>query len=196
MIVSGISLAAQQSPETNASVELRLVGVVRTSEGTPIPGCTLRVIQTSTGKAWVSWTDENGKFDLPGLPGGHYRVEVSQLGFAPATKELELAPGSQAPFELKLDVGTLAALNAPPAMQEPGKKLSANLAHPNDAAALQPSGEISANRARPAPAARPQPVALRLHPAEGLAPGKDNKACLARHAKAKAAGGAPSNKLA
>jgi len=50
----------------------------------------LRVIQTSTGKAWVSWTDENGKFDFPGWPSGHYRVEISQLGFcARATREMD-----------------------------------------------------------------------------------------------------------
>jgi hypothetical protein len=149
--VSGVSLTARQTPDTNASVELRLAGVVRTSEGTPIPGCTLRVIQTSTGKAWVSWTDENGKFDLPGLPGGHFRVEVSQLGFAPAIRELDLAPGPQAQFELKLEVGTLAAINAPPATRALEKALPANPAPSNEAAKPQPSGEISVNPAKTAP---------------------------------------------
>ena len=149
--VFGVSLAARQTPDTNASVELRLAGVVRTAEGTPIPGCTLRVIQTSTGKAWVSWTNENGKFDLPGLPGGHFRVEVSQLGFAPVTKELDLAPGSQALFELKLDVGTLAAINAPPATRALEKALPTTPAPSSDTAQSQSSGEATANRAKPAP---------------------------------------------
>jgi hypothetical protein len=111
--VLGVSLAAQQAPETNASAELHLTGVVRTAEGTPVPGSTLRVIQTSTGKAWVSWTNENGKFDLPGLPSGHYRVEVSQLGFATATREFDLAAESKASVDLKLDVAALATLAAP-----------------------------------------------------------------------------------
>jgi hypothetical protein len=149
--VCGVSLAARQTPDTNASVELRLAGVVRTAEGTPIPGCTLRAIQTSTGKAWVSWTNENGKFDLPGLPGGHFRVEVSQLGFAPVTKELDLAPGSQALFELKLDVGTLAAINAPPATRALEKALPTTPAPSSDTAQSQSSGEATANRAKPAP---------------------------------------------
>jgi hypothetical protein len=148
--VSGISLAAQQTPDTNASVGVRLAGVVRTSEGIPIPGCTLRVIQTSTGKAWVSWTDENGKFDLPDLPGGHYRVEGSQLGFAPATRELDLAPGPQAQFELKLEVGTLAAINGPPATRALEKALPTNPAPSSDTAQSQPSGEATPNRAKPA----------------------------------------------
>jgi hypothetical protein len=149
--VSGVSLGAQQTPDINVSSELRLAGMVRTAAGTPIPGCTLRVIQTSTGKAWVSWTDENGKFDLPGLPGGHFRVEVSQLGFAPATRELDLAPGPQAPFELKLEVGTLAAINAPPATRAPEKALPTKPAPLNEAATGQPSGEISATPAKPTP---------------------------------------------
>ena len=112
IVVSGISLAAQQAPETNSPAELRLAGVVRTTEGTPVPGSTLRVIQPSTGKAWVSWTDENGKFDLPGLPSGHFRVEVSQLGFAPASSEFDLSAELSLPVELKLQVATLAALAA------------------------------------------------------------------------------------
>ena len=96
----GISLAAQETPDANASSELRLTGAVRTAEGIPVPGATLRAIQTSSGKAWVSWTDENGKFEFPALPPGHYRIEISQLGFAPATRETDLSPASQAPLEL------------------------------------------------------------------------------------------------
>src|SRR5258707_13779557 len=126
MPVFGMSIAAQQTPDTNDPVGLRLAGVVRTAEGGPVPGSTLRVIQISTGKAWVSWTDENGKFDFPGLPGGHYRVEISQLGFAPAAREMDLAPGSQAPFELKLEIKTLAAIHALHATQESAKSVSTN----------------------------------------------------------------------
>ena len=118
IVVSGISLAAQQPPEAGSTAELRLTGIVRTTDGTPIPGSTLRVIQTTTGKTWVSWTDENGKFDLPGLPGGHFRVEVSQLGFALATREFDLTAVSKSPVEVKLDVATLAALAASRAPKE------------------------------------------------------------------------------
>jgi trimeric autotransporter adhesin len=123
--VCGISLAAQQTPDTTAPAELRLTGVVRTPEGTLVPGATLRIIQASTGKAWVSWTDENGKFELPSLPSGHFRIEISQLGFAPATKEVDFTLDSNAPLELKLDVATLAALAAPPATKESAANSSA-----------------------------------------------------------------------
>jgi hypothetical protein len=141
----GISLPAQENPETNAPAEARLTGVVRTAEGTPVPGSTLRVVQTSTGKAWVSWTDENGKFDLPGLPSGHYRVEVSQIGFASATKEIDLAQPSQTPLELKLDVGTLAAISTPPATKGPPTTSSADAGTPSETAKSQPSETTGTN---------------------------------------------------
>src|SRR5580692_6492434 len=90
-----IPLDAQNPTDTNAPAELPLTGVVRTSDGATVPGATLRAIQTSSGTAWVSWTDENGKFTFPALPAGHYRIEISQLGFAPGTQEIDLSPASQ-----------------------------------------------------------------------------------------------------
>jgi hypothetical protein len=149
--VFGISLAAQENPTAGASADVRLTGVVRTAEGTPVPGSTLRLVETSTGKVWVSWTDENGKFDLPGLLVGHYRIELSQLGFVPTAKEIDLISSSQAPVELKLDVGTLAAISAPPASQPPAKELSAPADGPaspetsKEAAKAEPSSTARAN---------------------------------------------------
>jgi len=119
----GVSLGAQ-TPVSTPPAGLRLAGIVRTPEGTPVPGATLRIIQTPTGKAWVSWTDENGKFELPGLPSGHFRIAISQLGFAPAMKEIDLAADSKAQLELKLDVATLAALAAPPTTDESASNAS------------------------------------------------------------------------
>ncbi len=114
-------LAAQETSETRPAADIPLTGVVRTSDGSAVPGATMRAIETSSGKAWVSWTDENGKFTFPALPAGHYRLEISQLGFAPATRELDLSPAVQAPVELKMDVATLAAINAPPPNESPAK---------------------------------------------------------------------------
>ena len=99
----GVPLAAQDNQDANAPADSQLAGAVRTADGTAVPGSTLRVIQTFSGKAWVTWTDENGKFEFPALPEGHFRVEISQLGFAPATKEIDLASGKQSALDLKLD---------------------------------------------------------------------------------------------
>jgi hypothetical protein len=122
LIVSfGARLAAQESSDPSAPAGPPLVGTVHALDGTAIPGSTVRAIQTSTGKAWVSWTDDSGKFQFPELPAGHYRVEISQLGFTPTTQELDLSSASQAPVDLKLSVATLAAINAPPANETSAK---------------------------------------------------------------------------
>jgi len=151
--VSGISLAAQQIPDATPPAGLRLAGVVRTPEGTLVPGATLRIIQGSTGKAWVSWTDENGKFELPGLPSGHFRIEISQLGFAPATKEVDLTADSKAPLELKLDVATLAALATPPVTKESASNSSAASPANTNPKASAPNASADAT---PGTAARPR----------------------------------------
>ena len=106
----GVPLAAQDNPDANAPADSQLAGTVHTPDGTAVPGSTLRVIHTSTGKAWITWTDDEGKFEFPALPAGHYRVEISQLGFAPATKEIDLNSGVKTPADLKLVVGTLLSL--------------------------------------------------------------------------------------
>ena len=142
-----IPLAAQNPADTNASAEFPLNGVARTSDGAAVPGASLRAIQTSSGKAWVSWTDENGKFTFPALPAGHYRVEISQLGFAPATREIDLSTASQTPFELKVNVATLAAINAPPAMEAPAKTESANAPATGEATKSAPPAVASTNSA-------------------------------------------------
>ena len=94
-------------------------GVVRTASGTAVPGATVRLLETSTGRAWLTWTDENGKFVFPALPAGHYRVEVSQLGFDTLSKELDLGTAAPTPIALTLAVATLAELNAAPSVAAP-----------------------------------------------------------------------------
>ena len=112
----GASLAAQNIPpptSTDAPADFQLTGMVRTAGGAGIPGSTLRVIQSATGKAWISWTDESGKFEFPALPSGHFRVEISQLGFAPVAKEIDLGLSPQAPL------GFVAGWHRPLASQHP-----------------------------------------------------------------------------
>ena len=75
--------------------------------GVPVPGAALRLLETTSGRAWISWTDENGRFSLPGLPPGHYRIEITQLGFEPSVKEFDLTAQGGTPVDLMLKVATL-----------------------------------------------------------------------------------------
>ncbi len=77
-----------------------------------MPGATLRLTDQDTQKVWISWTDESGKFEFPSIPPGHYKVEATQIGFQPATFDLQIA-GLPAPHvQLVLRVATLAELAA------------------------------------------------------------------------------------
>src|SRR5277367_4594997 len=103
-----------QSPAPADSVTAVTSGIVHTSDGFPVPGATLRLVNTDTQKVFVSWTDESGKFEFPALPPGYYTVEASQLGFVAASLNIELGGGpAPPPLQFVLRVGTLAELAAP-----------------------------------------------------------------------------------
>jgi len=106
--------AAGQAPATTGTATAVASGVVHTADGAPVPGATLRLVNTDTRKSFVSWTDESGKFEFPALPPGHYTVEASQLGFVSASLNIELGGGpTPPPLQFVLRVGTLAELAAP-----------------------------------------------------------------------------------
>ena len=60
----------------------------------------------------MTWTDENGKFAITGLSTGRYRIEAEQIGFEPASKEIELSAQAAPTIELTLRIASLDALNA------------------------------------------------------------------------------------
>jgi hypothetical protein len=94
---------------TPAPPTLSASGSVHAANNLSVPGATIRVIETSSGRAWITWTDESGHFTLPGLAPGHYRVEVAQLGFENAIKEFDLTSSTvPTPVDLPLKVANLA----------------------------------------------------------------------------------------
>lgn len=139
---------SQDSTSSEAPVAFA-AGVVHTVDGSPIPGASLRLVNTDTRKAFVSWTDESGKFQFSGLPAGHYIVEASQLGFLPASLEIQLGGGpASPPLQLTLRVATLAELAAPPGSSRPGTRRSFGPgaeAPPGNGPARASSGQPGAN---------------------------------------------------
>ena len=108
-----LPLAARQAQEPPAHVTLQ--GVVRTAGGVPIPGASVHIVEENSGKSWVTWTDDQGKFRLPELPGGKYRVEASQIGFGTGTQELTPTSETSPDIILSLNVATaseIASANA------------------------------------------------------------------------------------
>jgi len=85
---------------------VQIAGTVKTAEGVPVPGATVRAVASESGKTWLTWTDDTGKFEFAELPGGHYRVEVEQLGFETVSREADFSSANASPLELMMRVGT------------------------------------------------------------------------------------------
>jgi len=144
---------------------------VRTSSGVAVPGANLRLVETSSGRAWISWTDENGHFDLPGLPAGHYRIEVSQLGFDSAKQEFDLgsAPG---PINVTLKVASLENLEAAAASaQNPSQAPAGAGAPANPGGSATAAGGSSSGNNAPTGGQEPGAGRLRRRQFPGGAPG-------------------------
>jgi trimeric autotransporter adhesin len=120
-LLSAFPSSAQQNATTSANV----TGIVRTSEGTAVPGATVRLIDIGTNKVWQSWTDESGKFEFPQVAAGQYRVEASQLGFVQASLVVQIPVVPPGPIPVVLRVATLAELSATPGTPAPNKPSTA-----------------------------------------------------------------------
>jgi trimeric autotransporter adhesin len=98
-----------------AEAKVRVHGMVRTAKGLPVPGATVRVVHLPSGQAWMSATDENGKFSIHGLPPGRYRVEARHLGLGMSTQESMFLGSSGEAIEM-----TLSNTATPPASSATG----------------------------------------------------------------------------
>jgi hypothetical protein len=155
-LVSAHHMAQQLPPPTAESVaaKIKLSGVVRSAQGVPIPGATVDLVQTQTGQHLVTWTDETGKFELPGMPIGHYRYTVDQLGFDKVSTEADVSADTK-PIVISLNIKTAATLAAeakPPAEEAkpetPAEKTEA--AKPGATPAVTAKTEAALAAAKPA----------------------------------------------
>lgn len=80
-----------------------LVGTVKDSAETPIPGVSVRLKGTEV----VAQSDERGSFRLSGLPLGNQVIEIRRLGFRPRVVNVRLRAG--APDSLVVTLDALAA---------------------------------------------------------------------------------------
>ena len=89
-----------------------LTGVIRDQTGAVLPGATIVATNTETNVARETTSQADGRFTLPALPPGTYRVQVTMPGFVSETRQaLTLALGSLVDLDSSLKVaGTAEAI--------------------------------------------------------------------------------------
>src|SRR5437879_4639072 len=93
LVLSGTVLAQ----ETNLS------GTVTDATDAVLPGVTVTAVSAETGNRIVAVTDAEGRYRLPALRPGVYRVTAELTGFSPVTQGgLELLLGQQGVRHFKL----------------------------------------------------------------------------------------------
>jgi len=80
-----------------------LRGVVRDVTGGVVPGATVTVLNTQTSATRATPADQDGRYELAGLPAGPYRVEAALPGFAPSAATLTLAADATRTFDFTIE---------------------------------------------------------------------------------------------
>jgi Carboxypeptidase regulatory-like domain len=103
-------------------------GVILDPTGAPVPGATVRAVNEATGDVRSATTGtDNGKFAIPALQPGLYRVEAEKQGFALRTAHIELQVNQERSLDLTLTVGPVTERTAVVAAVEPVERDSAAL---------------------------------------------------------------------
>ena len=84
LVAALLATAAVAQTDVTSS---RVSGTATDAEGSPLPGVTVTASNTETGLQRVEVTNENGFYNIIGLPTGTYRVEAVLDGFLTATAE-------------------------------------------------------------------------------------------------------------
>ncbi len=76
-------------------------GVITDPAGNVVPAAAVRAHNTETGAARAAVTNDLGRFEIPSLTPGEYRIEVEATGFAIANRTVRLEVGES----MRLDLG-------------------------------------------------------------------------------------------
>jgi hypothetical protein len=86
-----------------AHAQVGLSGTITDATDAVLPGVTVTALHTATGNTFVAVTDAEGRYRLPTLRPGVYRVTAELTGFTPVTQDgLELLVGQQGTRNFKL----------------------------------------------------------------------------------------------
>ncbi|HEY0263269.1 MAG TPA: TonB-dependent receptor [Granulicella sp.] len=105
-LVFGCSLIAQaQESLTTASI----TGHVLDPQSNIVQHAAITATETATGQVHAARSDEQGRFRLPLLPVGQYRIRAAAAGFADATQQVQLSVGAAFNLTLSLSMAQATA---------------------------------------------------------------------------------------
>ena len=106
-LATAFLLAPQAYAQAVAVAEIH--GSVSDSSGAVVPGADVKAIQTDTGFARATTTDERGEYSLRNLPVGPYRLEVKGKNFKSSIQSgILLQVGNSILLNVTLQVGAVA----------------------------------------------------------------------------------------
>ncbi|MEI9978596.1 MAG: TonB-dependent receptor [Edaphobacter sp.] len=123
LVVIPWTMRAQETL-TNASV----TGRVLDPTGSVVPHTTVNAVATATNQTYTAETDNQGRFRLPYLPVGEYRISVHPNGFAENTRVVQLTVGSAFDVTLQLSMASastnIQVTAEPPMLEENRSQIS------------------------------------------------------------------------
>ena len=99
-----LCLAAAAAAQTHLGT---IRGTVSAPSGGGVGGATFTLVDQATSLTRDGRTDAEGRFIVPQVAPGAYRVEVSAAGYRRAVQELTLAVGQQLQLDLELQIGAV-----------------------------------------------------------------------------------------
>ena len=103
-LLAALGLAIALSHPALAQNTITLEGSVK-SEGAPITGAQVTVVNTATQETARATTRATGDFRVLGLFPGQYMVTVRIIGYRPSLQTVQLAIGQRARLEFELEKG-------------------------------------------------------------------------------------------
>lgn len=108
-VIMGFILAVPAAAQlTTGNIVGNLVDDTKAS----LPGAAVTIKNVDTGLTRTLFTDRQGRFEAPNLPGGTYEVTATMQGFGTAVRRgIDLAVGRTAVVDITLPLGSVRQLN-------------------------------------------------------------------------------------
>lgn len=124
----------------------QIAGTITDSAGAAIPHAKITLSQDSGTASRDTFTDAAGRFTIPSLQPGKYRLEISSLGFMTQVREVDLGANQIAGLDSKLAVGSVSetvAVQAAPALETESESLKSIVPNQNPLQTTVSSGARS-----------------------------------------------------